>query len=79
MEKIVAFCGINCNECAVFIATQENSEEKRIKVAKEWSSEEKPLKAEDIHCNGCLDPNNLFWYCSSCATRADGVEKGVKP
>ena len=78
MEKIIAFCGIDCSECAVFIASKENSEEKKQEVAKEWSSADKPLQSEDIHCKGCFDSTDIFWYCSSCPVRACGLEKGVK-
>jgi len=55
MEKIIAFCGIDCAECKAFIATQENSDAKRREVAEEWSKEfGEKINPKDINCDGCL-------------------------
>ena len=40
MEKMIAFCGLNCRECPAFIATQKDDDEARKKISKEWANEE---------------------------------------
>lgn len=74
MEKIVAYCGIICSECAVFTATQKNDIEEKRRVAKRWKR-----KVEDINCDGCLTEGpRLFRYCEVCKIRKCGQEKQVK-
>lgn len=76
---MIAFCGLNCHECGAFLATKENDDKKRAKVAQEWSKLFKiEIKPEDINCDGCLsDGGRLFNYCKVCEIRKCGKEKGV--
>jgi Protein of unknown function (DUF3795) len=62
MEKLLAYCGINCDECPARIATVENDDALRQKTAEEWyklyanileSFGIHSLKPEDINCCGC--------------------------
>lgn len=80
MEKMIAFCGITCTECPAFLATQKDDDNKRRKVAEEWSKEFKAqFEPEDINCDGCLSENErLFSYCKTCEIRKCGQERGVK-
>ena len=79
MEKMIAFCGLVCTECPAFIATQKDDDEARKKVAESWSSEQYPLKAEDINCNGCLTTEGrLIKFCEHCEVRFCGFDKSVK-
>jgi hypothetical protein len=80
MEKIIAFCGLNCSECSAFIATKENSDLKRGEVAKEWSKAyDHEFKPEDINCYGCLDTAGPhIGYCNICEIRKCGTEKEVE-
>jgi len=77
MEKMIAFCGIDCAECPTFLATWEDNDEKRKKVAEQWSKEYKAqFKPEDINCDGCLqDKGRLFSHCTVCEIRICGREK----
>lgn len=53
MNKMIAFCGLTCTECLAFIATREDNDKKKEKVAKIWSKEFKcEIKPEDINCDG---------------------------
>lgn len=77
-EKMIAFCGLICSECPAFIAKQTNDDELRKKTVDEWSSEEFPLKPEDINCNGCISGGEVFKHCTMCEVRKCATKKGVK-
>jgi len=80
MDKMIAYCGIVCTECPAFIATQQNDDAKRKKVAEMWSEQYKmAVKPEDINCDGCISGSRkLLNYCSICEIRKCGQDKGVK-
>jgi hypothetical protein len=80
MEKRIAFCGIKCNECPAFLATQENDDLKRKEVAEMWSKEfQASFHPEDINCDGCVTgQERLFSHCRVCETRKCGREKQLK-
>ena len=46
--KMMAYCCLKCDECEAHIATINNDDELKAKVAKEWKK-----KPEDIYCEGC--------------------------
>jgi hypothetical protein len=78
-EKMIAFCGIVCDDCRALIATQTNDTELKKEVAKAWSTEKDTLKLEDIDCDGCLTTGQtLFKFCRTCEVRRCGYEKGVE-
>ena len=62
---MIAFFGLDCHECGAFLATQENDDQKRAKVAQEWFKRFKvEVKPEDINCDGCQSIGGLvFNYC----------------
>jgi len=79
MEKMIAYCGLVCTECPAFIATLENDDAKRKKVAEMWSKQYKmAVKPEDINCDGCkLEGKRLIGYCNICEIRKCGKQKQV--
>ena len=78
-EKMIAFCGIVCDDCRALIATQRNDTALKKEVAKAWSTEKEPLKPEDIDCEGCLPTGRrLFKFCEICEVRRCGCEKSVE-
>ena len=79
MEGMIAYCGLNCSQCPTFLATQENSDEKRRQVAEQWSKQYKAaFKPEDINCDGCASNGRLFGHCSICKIRQCGRERGLE-
>ena len=74
MSKMIAFCGITCTDCKAFIATQQNDDTEKKKVAEEWN-----VKPEEVSCDGCMNPNgrkNIYW--NTCEIRKCGTEKEVE-
>jgi len=81
MEEI-AYCGLDCTECPVFIATVNNDDALRLKTAKEWSKlyadqlSNKELLLEDMDCSGCKSKSGaLFVGCKICPIKKCCEEK----
>ncbi len=79
MDKMIAYCGIDCLECGAYIATQNNDDAKRKEVAEEWTKQfNHDFKPGDINCDGCMtETGKVFNYCNICEIRKCGQEKGV--
>jgi len=73
MEKIppaAACCGLYCEACGVYIATQEEPE-RLAKLAKLYGKE-----PEEIRCKGCRS-DVLFTFCRTCDMRECAEKKGI--
>ena len=81
MDKIIAYCGLNCSECPAYVATQSGDPAALERVAAQWREafNMPDLTAESVICDGCLqkDGGRLSGYCATCAIRACAVERGV--
>ena len=80
MDEMIAFCGLTCTACPALLATQNDDDEARRKVAEEWSKEfGSEIKPEDINCDGCLvtDGRHIA-YCGMCEIRKCGLDRGVE-
>lgn len=84
MEKHIAMCGLDCAKCDAFIATKNNDNKMRERVAIDWTERHimkeysRPaLKAKDINCKGCLSDGPIYLYCGSCDIRKCGLKKGI--
>jgi hypothetical protein len=75
MEKIIAYCGLNCAECLAYKATQKEDEEEIKRIAKEWSGDDMSFKPEDIYCDGCNSESRIFSWCNVCDIRKCCREK----
>ncbi len=80
MSKMIAFCGLDCGACPGYIATKNDDNEARAKIAEQWSNEFKSeFKIEDINCDGCTDmAGRHIGYCAQCAIRKCASAKGVE-
>ena len=78
MQKIIAICGLICNDCPAFIATQKNDDKEKKRIAELWSTDKEILKPEDITCYGCLDEKKTQTkFCSICNVKHCGFEMDV--
>ena len=77
MNKYIACCGLNCEICDARIATVNNDDELRKKVAKEWSELNKvTITPEMINCTGCRVEGAKTPFCESlCPIRKCAKEK----
>ena len=74
-----SYCGIDCEVCPAFTATQNNSVEEKTRLAEEWSKAfDCEIKADDIECDGCSANTGRVidhWY--ECDIRKCAQTKAV--
>ena len=83
--EMIAYCGLNCYTCPIYLATRETDPEKQrqmreqiVIAIKKYLGEEKRL--EDItDCDGCKAPGGrLYSGCQWCGIRKCAREKGLE-
>jgi hypothetical protein len=73
----ISCCGLNCQACDAFLATQRDDEALRAATAEKWTQMYNlPMKPEDIHCTGCQAPGVKIGHCELCAVRQCCMERG---
>ena len=77
MNDIIAYCGLNCEKCEARIATLNNDDELRRKVAKLWSElNNVEITPEMINCVGCRVDGVKTVYCESlCKIRQCAMKR----
>ena len=66
MKDFIAYCGLDCEACEARIATINNDNELRKKVAKNWSElNGVEITPEMINCVGCRIEGIKTPYCES--------------
>ena len=77
---LIAYCGLNCEKCEAYIATINNDDNLREKVAKEWSiANEVEITKEMINCEGCRANGKKFPFCDKmCPIRMCAKEKEME-
>lgn len=64
MKQLIAYCGLDCEKCEAYIATQNNDNELRAKVAKNWSEmNHVEITPEMINCDGCRADGRKTPFC----------------
>lgn len=78
MSKMIAYCGLDCNQCNAYKATIVNDDSLREQTAAEWSKMfGVEIKADDINCLGCKSALRIG-NCNVCGIRTCGVSKSVE-
>lgn len=79
MRKMIAYCGLDCEQCDAYIATKNNDQALREKTARLWSElNNATILPEHINCDGCRVNGRKTVYCESlCAIRQCALKKGV--
>jgi hypothetical protein len=80
MEDYIAYCGLDCETCEAHIATVDDDNDLRIKVAKEWSELNKvEITPEMINCAGCRIDGVKTPFCDSlCPIRQCALSKDIE-
>lgn len=79
MNEYLAYCGLNCEKCEARLATINNDDALREKVAKEWSAMNgTEITPAMISCVGCKIDGQRTYFCDvMCPIRKCAAEKGV--
>ena len=78
MEKLIAYCGLNCSECDAYKATQNNDQALREKKAAEWSKNYNFAFTPDmINCTSCQGNGVKTGHCMECEMRKCASGKGI--
>ena len=85
MEENLAYCGLTCHNCLIYLATREKNEEKKYKMRVDIAQEIKKrygqeCKPEDVtDCYGCkTETGRLYSECKNCQIRKCAREMGVE-
>ena len=78
MKQLIAICGIDCEHCDAYIATKNNDQALREKIAKLWAElNNAPILPEHINCEGCRVNGVKTFFCSTlCQVRQCAIGKG---
>lgn len=79
MDKMIAYCGLDCEKCDAYIATVTDNQALREKTAKLWARlNNAPILPEHINCEGCRVDGIKTVYCNNlCGIRKCALKKGV--
>ncbi len=79
MKNTYSPCGIDCNSCDAFIATQTNDLELFEKLAEQFKvNQGLEIEPEKLRCNGCMNEGVHIGFCDECGIRACAIEKGYQ-
>ena len=80
MKEYIAYCGLDCETCEARIATINNDEAQREKVARLWSElNQAEITPEMINCTGCRIEGVKTPYCDAiCPIRQCAMAKGFE-
>lgn len=76
-DKMISYCGIDCSKCESYLATQNDSDMERKKIAEQCRIEfHVDLKPEEINCNGCKSDGVKCAFAETlCEIRKCNMEK----
>ncbi len=79
MNKLIAYCGLNCEECDAYLATIHDDQKLREKTAKLWAElNQAPILPEHINCQGCRVEGVKTVFCDHmCEVRQCALKKGA--
>ncbi len=80
MRQLIAYCGLDCEKCEARIATLNNDDAQRAKVAKHWSELNGiEITPEMINCVGCRTEGVKTVYCGSlCEIRRCAISRNYE-
>ena len=84
MNGMMAYCGLLCQTCPIYLATREEDAEKQAKMRTEIAQLCKQQYGMDYgpgditDCDGCFGGGRLFSACRDCPIRDCAKRKGLE-
>ena len=80
MKKMIAYCGLDCEQCDAYLATVRDDPEMRERIAAEWSAlNGVTILPRDINCAGCRASGIKTVFCDRlCPIRRCAMKKGLE-
>ncbi len=85
MNEKIAYCGLTCHSCAIYLATREQNQKKKLEMRAEIARlindvYKGEMNAEDVtDCDGCkTETERLFSECRKCQIRKCAKERSVE-
>jgi hypothetical protein len=84
MEEQLAYCGLICHTCAIYLATREKDRDKQREMRTEIAQEIKKhygqeCKPEDVgDCDGCKTEGGRLFCSNDCPMRICAIDKGIE-
>ncbi len=78
--SMIAYCGLDCSECPVYMATLSGYKYSRKKIALEWSQIfNSKISADDINCRGCRSKTGIYFsHCYECSIRLCALNRSIE-
>lgn len=79
MYESIAYCGLDCDRCPAYLATQSGDMEALARVAERWTADTgREVRAEAILCDGCKSGSErINTFCAACEIRDCAVSRGL--
>ena len=79
MNKMIGYCGLDCEQCDAYLATINDDQALREKTAKLWSElNNAPILPEHINCEGCRVGGVKTFFCTNlCSIRQCAQKKSM--
>ncbi|GAB1365322.1 DUF3795 domain-containing protein [Candidatus Cloacimonadaceae bacterium] len=79
MPKLIAPCGIDCQICDAYKATQANDLELLKKLQENYKQQfNKDIALDDLCCDGCPAEGRHIGFCKVCEIRSCAFGKGYQ-
>lgn len=76
MNELVAYCGINCADCQLYIATMNNDTQLKKEISLRWGKlYNRTFDIEDMQCYGCKSGKKIF-LSKKCDITPCNINKG---
>ena len=76
--ETMAFCGLRCGECPVYLATITGDRDLMARLARDYATADFHPRAEDMNCRGCRSQAPCAAMCGECPVRLCAIRQGVE-
>ncbi len=78
-DDLIAPCGLYCGACTIRLAGQRGDAKLLAQIAEALTIQQgKPIRMEDLACDGCLSSEVVAIVCRDCELRSCALRKGFR-